>query len=97
MSRRRRPVIERNEGRQRLLEVLADRTQKQVATKVGASQSEVSLWASGKGAPDYFGRVELARAYGIALDAWEREAGTNIDRSIRTAVSVETKPPPHAA
>lgn len=91
---RRRLIVANNEGRRRLLEEQSrGLRQKAIADQIGHSQTEVSLWSSGKRVPDYYGRVALMRSYGIALDAWDREVNaadravgsSNIDHAIDAA------------
>jgi hypothetical protein len=78
---RRRVVNERNEGRRQLLAALALRglNQSQAARLLRHedgrvySRSEICLWLAGKRVPEYRGRVECAREFGVALDVWDRE------------------------
>lgn len=62
----------------------------EIAHVAGVSLPTASRWRHGKKLPAHAKRIALKRAFGIALDAWEKDDGTEISppKSRRTAKEI---------
>lgn len=70
MAKHEPPILWPTKARARLLKVLADSTQAEVAGLVGCAQQNVSQWAKGRSRPSQSAREALERLYGIPVTAW---------------------------
>ena len=80
----------RNEGQRRL--TMVDASHGAVAMKVGVSKQVVSMWRKGAKMPSLPARAKLATAYGIPVEAWEREPGAYVASTPPAAVVTAASP-----
>lgn len=63
-------------------------TQAELAEKINYSDKSVSKWESGNGIPDVYTLVQLAKLYGVTMDAFVEEKLPTVKKSSSTGLHV---------
>jgi len=81
-------------GKERLSRIVADSSQSEVATKVGASQQLVSSWVRGLTRPNDVARHKLQAVFGIPAESWRTPEERKAIRGAQADDAGDTDVPP---